>query len=344
MPALLSRLSALAIAAALSTAPAFAAQHEPADGSAQDPQAMPSPDGTGADAETSENSGADAETSEDTGADAQTDPATGSDTGSMAGSDTGSGAGSDTGSGADPAAGTDSGSAAGADAGADAPGMDARVATVAGTDITMGEVQAAARAFPPQFAEGQPADLLIAAALDQLILRELVLQDAGDEMAQSDEVQTLLEQNPEAKQDDAVVQVYVQRELDAAVTDEAVQQAYDAVVENTDAEVPPLSEVRPQVENQVRQEAFSALNERLRADAEITFYGPDGEELAPEGGAPDQPAGDGATDGASQDGTDGAAQGDANEGAQTGDGSAGGMAPAGDQTDEAAPADDQTAN
>ena len=342
MPALLSRLSALAIAAALSTAPAFAAQHEPADGSAQDPQAMPSPDGTGADAETSENSGADAETSEDTGADAQTDPATGSDTGSMAGSDTGSGAGSDTGSGADPAAGTDSGS--GADAGADAPGMDARVATVAGTDITMGEVQAAARAFPPQFAEGQPADLLIAAALDQLILRELVLQDAGDEMAQSDEVQTLLEQNPEAKQDDAVVQVYVQRELDAAVTDEAVQQAYDAVVENTDAEVPPLSEVRPQVENQVRQEAFSALNERLRADAEITFYGPDGEELTPEAGAPDQPAGDGA----SQDGADGAAQGDATgdatQGAPTGDGSAGGMAPAGDQTDEVAPADDQTAN
>ncbi|CAM4308855.1 hypothetical protein [Palleronia rufa] len=336
MPALLSRLSALAIAAALSTAPAFAAQHEPADGSAQDPQAMPSPDGTGADPETSE----------DTGADAQTDPATGSDTGSMAGSDTGSGAGSDTGSGADPAAGTDSGS--GADAGADAPGMDARVATVAGTDITMGEVQAAARAFPPQFAEGQPADLLIAAALDQLILRELVLQDAGDEMAQSDEVQTLLEQNPEAKQDDAVVQVYVQRELDAAVTDEAVQQAYDAVVENTDAEVPPLSEVRPQVENQVRQEAFSALNERLRADAEITFYGPDGEELTPEVGAPDQPAGDGATDGASQDGTDGAAQGDATgdatQGAPTGEGSAGGMAPSGDQTDEAAPADDQTAN
>lgn len=152
-----------------------------------------------------------------------------------------------------------------------------RVVTVGDIDILRSDVTATISALPPQMRE-QPAEMLVPMAVNQLIMRELILMAATDENLDEDpEVAKLVENEQRASEEDAMVQVWLQRELDNSVTDKEVKAEYEEIKTNTDQDVPPLDAVRAQIEQQLRQEAFAGIQENLRNDVQITFYGPDGE-------------------------------------------------------------------
>ncbi|QFU07372.1 hypothetical protein PARPLA_01105 [Rhodobacteraceae bacterium THAF1] len=155
---------------------------------------------------------------------------------------------------------------------------DPLLATVGDAEITAADVEAALSAFPAQIRQSQPVEMLIPMAMEQLILRELILQAAMDEnMADDEDVEALLDENNQRTEEDAMVQVYVERELEGAVTDQAVQDTYDEVASNSQTEVPPLDAVRPQIEQQLRQQRLNEMGEALQEGVEIVYYGPDGE-------------------------------------------------------------------
>ena len=56
-------------------------------------------------------------------------------------------------------------------------------------------------------------------------------------------------------------------------------------------ELPSLEDVRPQLEEQVRQQLVQEIVSELRADAEVVTYGPDGQPLRSEGEQEDQQEG-----------------------------------------------------
>ncbi|MHA6346953.1 hypothetical protein [Roseivivax sp. CAU 1761] len=78
-------------------------------------------------------------------------------------------------------------------------------------------------------------------------------------------------------QDMAMVRVFLERETGNAVSDDRVQQTYDKIKENAETEIPPLEDVRPQIEQHLRQEAYADLSKRLQNETQIVFYEPDGE-------------------------------------------------------------------
>jgi|GEM_PF-234788 len=97
---------------------------------------------------------------------------------------------------------------------------DAVVASVNGTDITLGEVALAIGQLPPQYQQ-LPPDILFGGVVDQLIQQELLAQTVTEEpdllaLALANQRRSILA-------NDAVQDV-----LRTAVTDEALQAAYDA--------------------------------------------------------------------------------------------------------------------
>ncbi|SFG81090.1 hypothetical protein SAMN04488020_10474 [Palleronia marisminoris] len=156
---------------------------------------------------------------------------------------------------------------------------DPLIVTVGDAEITASDVQTAIEAFPPQLAQQVPPEQLISVAVDQLVLRELILQRAEQEnLSEDPEVQQMIEDNGERSREDAIVQVYVQRAMDEAISDEAVQGAYDEATSQTEQELPPIDQVRPQIEQQLRQERLGALRQELIGQGtEITFYDEQGQ-------------------------------------------------------------------
>ena len=162
---------------------------------------------------------------------------------------------------------------------ADTTNADQRVASVGDTDITGADVTAFIETLPPRMRQ-QPPQMLTSVALQQLVLRELLLQEAmAEDLGEDPEVITLVEEAADIAREDAMVQVYLQRELEARVTDEAVQQTYDRLVEQSDQELPPLEQVRAQIERQLQQQAVQAVQQDLAADVDVIVYGPDGEPM-----------------------------------------------------------------
>lgn len=205
-------------------------------------------------------------------------------------------------------------SASGAQSGDEAQG-DRLIATVDGTEITAADVQAAINALPQQMRQRMPSEMLASMAVDQLVLRQLILQEAeAQNLSEDPEVQQLIEQNQRANEEDAMLQVYVQRQLEGAVTDEKVQQTYDEIAAQSEEEVPPLEDVRPQVEQQLRQQRLAEVRDELMQDVEIVYYGPDGEPME----ASTDPAGATGQSGSGSDGsgsaTDGSGSGSATDG------------------------------
>ncbi|WP_375260522.1 hypothetical protein [Palleronia sp.] len=156
---------------------------------------------------------------------------------------------------------------------------DPLIVTVGDAEITASDIQTAIEAFPPQLAQQVPPEQLLSVAVDQLVLRELILQRAEQEnLADDPEVQQMVEENGERSQEDAIVQVYVQRVLDESVSDEAVQSAYDEADSQTEQELPPIDQVRPQIEQQLRQERLGQLRQDLIDQGTvITFYDESGQ-------------------------------------------------------------------
>jgi len=150
------------------------------------------------------------------------------------------------------------------------------VVRVGDEDISRSDVSGAISALPPQLRQ-QPPELLVPMAVNQLIAKELIYKAAlADKLNEDSEVVALVEEARSANEKDAMIQVWLQRELGDRVTDESVEAKYEEIKANSDQEIPPLESVRAQIEQQLRQEAFSDVEEDLRKDVEIVYYGPDG--------------------------------------------------------------------
>lgn len=166
--------------------------------------------------------------------------------------------------------------------------LDQPVAAVGDAQITRQDVADAISGLPAQMRQ-QPAETLVPAVVNQLVSRELILRAARDEGLAEDP--TVAERAGadagEIAQENAMVQFYLERALQDAVSDEAVQATYDAARQQADSELPPLESVRPQIERQLRMEAFGELRSDLAQDVSIVFYDSEGApqevEMTPQG-------------------------------------------------------------
>lgn len=150
------------------------------------------------------------------------------------------------------------------------------VVRVGDADISRSDVSGAISALPPQLRQ-QPPEMLVPMAVNQLIARELIYKAASDEkLADDPEVVALVEEARSANEKDAMIQVWLQRELGKRVTDEDVEAKYDEIKANSGEKIPPLDAVRAQIEQQLRQDAFGSVEDDLRKEVEIVYYGSDG--------------------------------------------------------------------
>jgi peptidyl-prolyl cis-trans isomerase C len=110
------------------------------------------------------------------------------------------------------------------EADAAAPTPDTVLATVAGTPVTLGELIAVRQGLPPQYQQ-LPDEVLMGALVeqtaDQILLAEAA-RAAGIDQRRA--VQLILENQARA----VLAEAYMERAVEERVTDEAVQQAYEA--------------------------------------------------------------------------------------------------------------------
>ena len=159
--------------------------------------------------------------------------------------------------------------------------QDRVVATVGDVKIMGSDLATVIGTLPPQL-QSQSPDMLVPLAMQQLIVRELILEEAlSHDLAQDPEVVALVEAETQSAQDDALIQVWLEREMANVVTDEAVQRAYDEAKAQGDQDLAPLEQVRPQIEQYLRQQAMQDIQTRLRQGADIVFYDPAGRPLEP---------------------------------------------------------------
>jgi len=161
-----------------------------------------------------------------------------------------------------------------------------KVATVNGTDIVTGDLMRFVDMLPDQLRRSQPPEMVISAAIQQLVMRELILEEARRaNLAENDRVKQLVEQSTIDAEDDAMIQVWLEQEFEDDITDEAVQGAYDALQATSAQELPPLEQVRPQIEQQLRQQAYADLQTQLQQGADIVFYDASGNAVTPQSGS-----------------------------------------------------------
>lgn len=103
---------------------------------------------------------------------------------------------------------------------AETPTADTIVATVNGTNITLGNMIVARESLPDQY-KTLAADVLFKGILDQLVQQTLLSQSLDDKLSKKDTLQ--LENDRRGYLSNAALQPVVA----AAVTDEALQKAYD---------------------------------------------------------------------------------------------------------------------
>jgi peptidyl-prolyl cis-trans isomerase C len=127
------------------------------------------------------------------------------------------------------------------------------VASVNGTDITLGEVALAVRQLPAQYQQ-LPPDVLFGAVVDQLVQQELLAQTVTEEPASLP--YALANQRRSILANEGAGQV-----VESAVTDEALQAAYDAQFAN----VEPQTEWRARHILVASEEEANAVTERLNA-------------------------------------------------------------------------------
>ena len=188
------------------------------------------------------------------------------------------------------------------------------VATVGGTEIRGSDVLGLIGLLPPQI-QSQPPQMLVPMALEQLILRELILEQArGQNLAEDPDVVALVERSTQASENDAMVQIWLDREMANVVTDEAVQAAYDEAQAAGQQDLPPLEQVRPQIEEFLRQQAMQQIRTQLRQGADVVLYSPTGQPMEQQGGSGDD-SGDAS---GTSEATEGSAEDQSNEDASGG--------------------------
>ncbi|GGF75173.1 hypothetical protein GCM10011402_29820 [Paracoccus acridae] len=180
---------------------------------------------------------------------------------------------------------------------------DGLLATIGGVEIRNSDVLTAIGALPPPLT-AHPPEIVASLVLQQLLLREAIVQKARSQnLAQDPEVQSLVSKATQAAEKHALVQVWLQRELESRVTPDNVEQAYAALQAVSTNEVPPLEQLRPQLEEGLRRQAVEEIETSLLTGADITFYGPDGKPRSGQQATGDQDAdGAAATTGQPQQG------------------------------------------
>jgi hypothetical protein len=159
------------------------------------------------------------------------------------------------------------------------PTDDTLVATVGDAEIRGSDIRTVIGLLPEPVRAQQP-EMLVPIALDQLVLRELILQKAESEnLAEDTEVQALVESSAKTAREDAMVQVWLAGELDDAVTDEAVQRIYDELSASSAEALPSVDQVRPQIEQHLRQQAMMDIRAQLQQGADVVFYDPAGQPI-----------------------------------------------------------------
>lgn len=155
---------------------------------------------------------------------------------------------------------------------------DTVVATVDDTEIVNADVTEFISTLPPRMRE-QPRQMLLSMALEQVILRELLLREAQSLDLSSDRrVQEIAQADAQLAEEDAMVAIYLQDELSSRVSDEEIEQAYRQLHEQVsdDQSLPPLDALRPQIAQQLQGQALETLRAELVESAEIVVYGADG--------------------------------------------------------------------
>lgn len=140
----------------------------------------------------------------------------------------------------------------------DAPDADSVVATVNGTDITLGQMIMARATLPQQY-QTLPDEVLFSGILDQLIQQTVLAQSIGEETPRH--VEIALQNERRALLAAAVVDDI----LTDAVTDEALQKAYDEAFANAE----PTREWNASHILVDSEEEAAALIERLEAGEEF---------------------------------------------------------------------------
>ena len=153
---------------------------------------------------------------------------------------------------------------------------DSVVARVGDAEILGSDVMTVIGTLPPQL-QSQPPQMLVPIALQQLILRELILEEARSQnLADDPEVVALVDGATQAAEENAMVQVWLNRQMANVVTDEAVQGVYEDAQAQGQQELPELSVVRPQIEQHLRSQAMQDIQTRLRQGADIVLLDPTG--------------------------------------------------------------------
>lgn len=167
---------------------------------------------------------------------------------------------------------------------AEAP--DVLIATINDAEIRNSDLMRAIGALPPQLS-AQPPEIVAATALEQLFLREAIVQKARSQgLAEDPDVLALVQGATEAAEEDALVQVWLQRELATRVTPEAVDAAYAGIQAVAGEQpVPPLDQIRPQIRQNLAQQAILAIESALLTDADVVLFAPDGQPLDQQGDA-----------------------------------------------------------
>ncbi|WP_149139864.1 peptidylprolyl isomerase [Gemmobacter caeruleus] len=106
-------------------------------------------------------------------------------------------------------------------AAAETPTADTVVATVNGAPVTLGQMIATRASLPPQYQQ-LPDDVLFKGILDQLVQQTALMQEAEPKLTPAQKVQL------ENDQRSAISAFALEAVVKAAVTDEALQAAYDA--------------------------------------------------------------------------------------------------------------------
>lgn len=113
----------------------------------------------------------------------------------------------------------------------DAPTRDTVLATVNGTEITLGHLLAARDGLPEQF-RGMPADALFEPLIEQLIEQTAIMQEAEGTLSPREQIAFENEQRA------FIANAALTRAASAAITEENVSEAYTAFVTEFDGREP----------------------------------------------------------------------------------------------------------
>lgn len=153
---------------------------------------------------------------------------------------------------------------------------DLLIVTVGQTDIRQSDVRETMETLPPQLRR-VPPQMLLPVVVDQLILRSLIVEQAREEGLQSDpEVVAIVDSAASNVEDQALVDIWLQRNLAERVTEQDLREAYENIKAANPGFDRPFEEVRPQIQAQLQRQAAAAVGADLREDATIVFYGPEG--------------------------------------------------------------------